>query len=238
MICMGKSRVSPAHPIWNCRTSILTERKAGKMQDDSGLKSVMTLSWVYQQFQNGVGAKRLRKWLSDNCWRLKGGEKVVDIGCGPAVILDFLPRDVQYFGFDISEEYISSARKRFGDRGTFIVGTAEDFEGNPDKRLSGADLVLCNGLLHHLEDVEAVKVLQLSRDILNPAGKLVCMEPTFLVHQGALSKWIMSRDRGQNIRHEKEWKELLGQVFNRFTTNIATGLLRIPYAHIVMECQR
>jgi SAM-dependent methyltransferase len=208
------------------------------MQDDNGLKRIMTVSLIYEQFQNFVGAKTIRKWLAENYWNLRDGEKVVDIGCGPGVILDYLPKNVQYVGFDISQQYIASARKKHGQRGTFLVGTAEDFMRGPEDCLMGADLVLCNGLLHHLEDGEAVRVLELSTAILAPTGKLVCLEPVFLVHQGRISRWIMSRDRGRNIRNEQEWKYLLGQVFDHFSTAVATSLIKVPYVYIVMECYR
>jgi SAM-dependent methyltransferase len=208
------------------------------MQDDKGLKRIMSFSLIYEQFQNFVGAKTLRKWLAEHYWKLRDGEKVVDIGCGPGVILDYLPENVRYIGFDISEKYIASAKERYGQRGTFLLGTADDFMRGPEDPLVGADLVLCNGLLHHLEDSEAIRVLELSKKILTPTGKLVCVEPVFLVHQGGISKWIMSRDRGRNIRNEQEWKDLLGQVFDHFSTAVATSLIKIPYVHIVMECYK
>ena len=47
------------------------------------------------------------------------GRKVLDIGCGPADILNYMP-DVQYTGFDISREYIAAAQKRFGNKGRFF----------------------------------------------------------------------------------------------------------------------
>jgi SAM-dependent methyltransferase len=141
-------------------------------------------------------------------------------------------------GFDISEEYIASAKTKYEKRGVFLVGTAEQFLAAPDKQLNEADLVLCNGLLHHLEDREVINVLQLAKQILKPAGRLVCLEPVFLIHQGPLSKWIMSRDRGRNIRTEAQWKNLINQVFSCASTNIATKLIRIPYVHMIMECRR
>jgi len=198
----------------------------------------LSVSWLYEQYQNLIGARHERRWLAEKYWRLNGGEKVVDIGCGPGVALDYLPRDVLYVGFDISEDYIRTAQKKFGKRATFIVSTAREFLYKPDSRLNSSDLVLCNGVLHHLEDREAIEVLQLSKEIMSPLGRLVCIEPAFLVHQEHISRWIMSRDRGSHIRTEQEWQELVSSVFHTFTTSIATGLIRIPYSHIIIECQK
>jgi hypothetical protein len=93
------------------------------------------------------------------------------------------------------------------------------------------------GLLHHLDDNEVIQALELSKSIINPAGRLVCIEPTFLIHQRRFSKWMMSKDRGQHVRGEHEWKDLVSRVFDVFSTNITTGLItRLPYIHIVIEC--
>jgi SAM-dependent methyltransferase len=208
------------------------------MQDDRGLNSILTASRMYEVFQDFVGARRSRRWLAERYWCLNGGEKVVDIGCGPGVILDYLARDVDYVGFDISSNYIESARNRHGSRGTFLVGSTREFRAAPDPRLQNAQLVLCNGLLHHLDNGDAIDVLEFSNEILADDGRLVCCEPVFLAHQSRLSRWLLRRDRGKNIRTEQEWKSLFGQVFHSFETAIATNLLRIPYIHLIAVCRK
>ena len=97
-------------------------------------------------------------------------------------------------------------------------------------------MVLCNGLLHHLPDDEVIEVLELSKRIMKLNGRLVCLEAAYLAHQTRLSKWIVSTDRGRFVRSEQEWKDLLSRAFNNYSTWILTGLIRIPYTHIVIEC--
>ena len=206
-------------------------------QDDSGLKSLLTISWVYDFFQNSLlGGDNARKWLATNVWKPKSGEAIVDIGCGSGIILEYLPPDIEYLGIDVSENYIRSARKKFSGRGTFFLGTARDLVNHDGSHIGSADLVLCTGLLHHLSDGEALEVLELSKRIMKPNGRLVCLEATFLARQTRLSRWIVSTDRGRHVRLEQEWKNLIGHAFESYSTRILTGLLRIPYTHIVIEC--
>jgi len=70
---------------------------------------------------------------------------------------------------------------------------------------------------------------------LAPHGRLVCLESCFLLRQAPLSRWLVSRDRGKNVRYEYEWKALVAKVFERFETHILTGHIRIPYTLIVIE---
>jgi SAM-dependent methyltransferase len=208
------------------------------VQDNSGLRGILSSSYIYEALQTLVGAKYARKWLAKNYWKLSSGEKVVDIGCGSGATLDDLPPDINYVGFDSSENYIATARQRFDKRATFIVSTAPQLLERPDPRLSDADLILCNGILHHLDDEEVMSVLKLAKQILTVTGRLVCFEPTYLAHQGFLSAWLMNKDRGRNVRLESDWKQLASSVFEVCHTGIAINLYRVPYVHIIIECQK
>jgi ubiquinone/menaquinone biosynthesis C-methylase UbiE len=207
------------------------------MQDDSGPLRALSTGWIYSLFQNVAGARRARQWLADNVWKCSGAEKVVDLGCGTGDVLEHLPSNVRYVGIDISEDYVELARRRFGDRGVFLVGTARTFLERDDSELMNADLMVCNGVLHHLDDEEVLDVLRLAAKILRPEGRLTCFEPTYVSHQSRFSRWIMSRDRGKNIRSEAEWNAIAETVFPGCSTRVVTGMLRLPYIHIVIECR-
>lgn len=210
------------------------------MQDDRGIKRIFTLSWAYTLFQRLVGAANARQWVSEHFWRAQPGQKIVDIGCGPGSTVHLLPAGVKYVGFDVSEEYIADVRSRYADDPdkTFLVGVAEDFVEHPPAQMQDADLVIISGLLHHLDDGEALTALKLARSALAPDGRLVCMEGCFLLSQSPLARWVLKQDRGQNVRTEPEWKALVAKVFERSETYILTGLLRIPYTLIVIETRR
>lgn len=210
------------------------------MQDDSGLKRLLGFSWVYASFQSLVGAARGAKWVSDHFWRAQPGQKVVDIGCGPGNTVHLLPNGVRYVGFDVSTQYIDHACKTFASdpNKTFIVGVPEDFVVQLPAQMQNADLVIMNGLLHHLNDEEALTALKLAHKSLSPNGRLVCLEACFLASQAPMARWVLKQDRGQNVRTESEWKALVAQVFGKFETHILTGLLRIPYTQIIIEATR
>jgi hypothetical protein len=49
------------------------------------------------------------------------------------------------------------------------------------------------------------------------------------------SSWIMSKDRGGNLRVENVCNSLLQEGFPAASTSIFTGLIRLPYTDIVLE---
>ncbi len=202
------------------------------MQDDKGFKAVFGLPGIYRLFQDAVGATYGKNWFIRECLRPKAGNKLLDIGCGPGDTLAQLPA-VQYTGIDISQPYIAEARKRYGARALFLQGTTELHRA--DERLRESDLVICIGLLHHLDDAETRQVLSFAKTNLKPGGRFVSIEPCYLPHQSPLSRWIMSKDRGQNVRLARDWQSLLRSEFPTCSADVVTGLLRLPYIHVILE---
>src|SRR5215210_6260628 len=116
----------------------------------SWLKKALDWPRAYLAFQYVYGANRLRK-MSVDVLAAKAGERILDVGCGPAYLLDYLP-EVTYVGFDIEPRYLDYARRRFGSRGEFVHARYDD---GYRAKLAPFDGILLMGVLHHLDDAEA-----------------------------------------------------------------------------------
>jgi ubiquinone/menaquinone biosynthesis C-methylase UbiE len=205
------------------------------MESDSGLSSWLKVPFLYNAFQAAVGATALRRRLLEKYVRAKPGDKVIDLGCGSAPTLQWLP-DVEYIGLDINPDCIALARRSFGSRGTFIVGNLHSVRG--DSRFQAADIVMAIGVLHHLDDEEAEQCIRFAYHALKPEGRFICHEACWTPNQGAISKYIMSADRGRNIRTEQQYRQLVAKAFKRVETWIDMKPMRIPYVTIVLECEK
>ena len=205
------------------------------MQINSGLRSALAFPWLYRLFDMLVGSKANKEWFIKNVLDLRDGQKLVDVGCGPAHILDRLP-GVEYVGLDISDAYIQAARIKFKGRGgaNFLFGSVKDWLLNP--LTYEADIVLAHGVLHHVDDDEAKKILEFAYHVLKDNGRLIFYEPCYLIWQSGISTYFMSRDRGQNIRTEQQWKDLANSTFPIVSTNIVTGVNRLAYVCIIGQC--
>jgi SAM-dependent methyltransferase len=205
------------------------------MQSDSGLLRWLKVPCLYNVFQAVVGRNASHRRILQSHIRAKPGDKVIDIGCGPARVLQSLPA-VKYFGLDISPDYIASARRTYGDKGTFVVGDTRSLRG--DSRFKDADIVIAIAVLHHLDDEEAADCIRFAYDALKRGGRLVCYDACWIPNQGVVSKWIMSRDRGRNIRTEQQYRQLAAKVFRNVHAWVDTKPLRIPYVTIALECEK
>lgn len=205
------------------------------MQSDSGLLRWLNVPFVYNAFSAAVGGNVLRRSLIQKYVRAKPGDRVIDIGCGSAQVLRYLP-DVDYTGIDINPDYIAFARQTYGSKGTFLVGDTNSFRGEPG--FKDADIVMAFGLLHHLDEREAADCLQFAYDVLKAKGRFICHEACWVPNQGALSKYVMSVDRGRSIRTEEQYRQLAGKIFNKVDAWVNTNPLRIPYVTIALECEK
>jgi SAM-dependent methyltransferase len=204
------------------------------MQSDSGLLRLLKVPFLYNVFQGAVGGNAHRRRIIQNHVRAKAGDKVIDIGCGSAQALQSLP-EVEYLGFDINPEYIASARRTHGSKGTFVAGDTRSLRDDP--RFKDADIVIAIGVLHHLDDEEAADCIRFAYDTLKSGGRFVTHDACWVPNQGAFSKYIMSKDRGRNIRTEQEYRQLAA-VFRNVDAWVDTKPMRIPYVTIVLECEK
>ncbi len=164
--------------------------------------------------------------------RVREGDRVLDIGCGVADVLDLLPA-VDYHGFDLSQAYIDAASERYGDRGHFTCAAVSELGLGA---LEGTcDVVLATGLLHHLDDEDALRLLRTARAALKPGGRFVTFDGVFTPDQGRLARWLVSLDRGRHVRRLEEYVTLAEQAFPEVTSHVYSDLLRIPYTHLILE---
>ena len=80
-------------------------------QINTGIRSILSNAFIYESFQKIMGMHKVRKELVSKYITPYNVDSVLDIGCGPADILEFLPH-LDYYGFDISKKYINKAKKK------------------------------------------------------------------------------------------------------------------------------
>lgn len=196
------------------------------------LRSVLSHSWAYRLFGLVIGAKRSRKLYLKDHIRPLDGMRVLDIGCGPATILELLPQ-VEYVGIDNNPDYIVDAKRKYGQRATFYQRTI----GQDDcKDFCEFDLVLAIGLLHHLNNKEAVELLGIAKSALKPGGRLITLDGCYTARQSWFVRYLLKKDRGQFVRDVPAYLNLAQTVFPNAHGVLREDLLRIPYTHFILEC--
>jgi hypothetical protein len=92
--------------------------------------------------------------------------------------------------------------------------------------------------LHHLQDDDANHCFRFAYRALKTGGRFLCLDGCWIPNQGFLSKYIMSLDRGQNVRTENAYRKLAETTFQKVNTWVDTNPMRIPYITVVLECQK
>lgn len=195
----------------------------------SGLRAVLNVPKIYDFFQSLMGGDGPAGLVAEFI-RPNNGDHILDLGCGTSRILEYLPQ-VFYYGFDSDEKYIEYAQNKYGNRGVFKVGYVQDAE---NEKLSKFDIVVMVGVLHHLDDESINKVFNTIFGVLKPGGRLITMDPTYIERQNPIAKFLISLDRGRNVRTPAEYKSLTDLYFNNPILTIKNNS-PIPYTHCIIE---
>jgi SAM-dependent methyltransferase len=191
---------------------------------------------LYERFQRFLGAHAARKRFVAQFLRPAPGAKILDIGCGPGSLLEYLPDGVDYSGYDLNPSYIEAARRRYGARARFHH--ARVGEEPPGLEASGFDLVIAKAILHHLNDDEARQLLRAAFRYLRPGGFFVSLDCVRHEGQKALSRLIISLDRGGAVRDPGGYERLVREHTSAVEGALITDWLAVPYSYYIMRAEK
>lgn len=194
-------------------------------------KFLLSYPFFYHFFDKAIGASRFRKKYIKQFVKPKNGDKILDIGCGTGHILDFLPQDIHYVGFDSSLKYIERAKFYYQNKGDFFcseIGSFQTAESNE------YDIVMANGVMHHLSDEDVLTLLKLAVDVLKLGGRFVSFDGCFTKEQSPLVSYFLKNDRGAYVRTEDEYNKLITNILPDANFQILNNELLIPYCHLIV----
>ena len=203
------------------------------MPKNSIVNSILANPLFYWSYQRLVGGDRARRLFIENHVRPRKEDKLLDLGCGPGNILDFLP-NLDYHGFDVEPQYIKAAKDKYGNRGTFICADAESFEVSEPHSF---DLAIATGVIHHLDDAQADNLFRIAASALKSSGRLVTFDGCYMPGQHPISKLMLKSDRGKFVRTREAYLQLAQKHFSSIDAVIDESYFKIPYTSIIMECK-
>jgi SAM-dependent methyltransferase len=205
-----------------------------------GLHRLLEISWTYELFQRLISRQGSERRLQAELYPELGSRpvRVLDIGCGPAAFWARYQHfaDLDYVGIEPNAAYVHSAWERFPDI-ELHIGTTADVG---DSVVGGFDLIVLEGVLHHIDDENAVATLAYAAERLVTGGRLVALDPVLLERQHPVARALALLDRGKHVRTLAGYRALAGEAFDPAETSIRrlSGQLRVPYDHAVLEAGR
>jgi SAM-dependent methyltransferase len=195
----------------------------------NGFYALLKNPRIYELVQRAMGADEGRRNFAQRYVKAKPGDRVLDIGCGPADILAHLP-SVEYFGWEPNAQYVDQARRTYGKRGDFRVGFFSEIDA---AKLEPFDITILSAVLHHLDDEQAVKLFSILRSVVKPGGRVVSIDNVYVAKQNPIARLLISLDRGRNVRTADGYKSL-AQVSFRTTEGHIFHKAFPPYSYFVM----
>jgi SAM-dependent methyltransferase len=211
----------------------MTTRPCLNDEINTGVRSVLSNPAIYHFFGRIMGLQDKYRMYVEAFIKPFPGIKILDIGCGTATILKFLPIDIDYTGYDINSEYIKYAKKKYGHMAKFYNQRVNDMTfSNSDK----FDVVMADGLMHHLDDVEAINLFQIGYQQLQNKGFMLTIDPAFIHGQKSIDRLITSMDRGQHVKYPEGYKNLAQSIFTKIEAHVVKGIGFFSLTGCILKC--
>lgn len=121
-----------------------------------------------------------RSEVLDLVLRLAGpapGAKVLDLGCGPGVLLaPFAEAGCEVYGVDSSRQMLALAERRVP---TAHLDLADIRDGLPEGWGSGFAAITCTYAIHHISDEDKVALVRRLLGLLEPGGAVLIGDVAF-----------------------------------------------------------
>ncbi len=190
---------------------------------------ILSYRTIYSALMSFLASPRSASVLVHEYIKPQYGQSFLDVGCGPASILDLLP-EVSYVGIDQNESYIQHARSRYGSKGTFICAGVDQLN---DYGLKTFDRIIIIGVIHHLDDAQLTQLMMSLKDRLNTGGVLITFDPAFEDKQKFVAKFLAKNDRGKFVRTKEQYLKFIEVAFKVEQADLRRDLLRVPYTHLL-----
>lgn len=206
------------------------------MAERRGLHRVLEVAWVYSAFQRMVYRVGWSEVMRQELYPELGTRplRVLDIGCGPAA---FYARyrgieGLRYVGVEPNERYVKDAAQRYPGI-ELHAGTVPQVR---DRVRGLFDLVVLEGVLHHIDDATAREALSFAEELLAPGGRIVALDPVLLPRQNPIARVLARLDRGKHVRTLEGYRQLAADVLLHSSIYVRSlsGQLKVPYDHSVL----
>ena len=131
-------------------------------------------------------------------------DHILEIGCADSIILQKLDKKYSYDGYDIDNNFILRSKKKYENYSKYNFFKESIHKVNFDKYDNKKTIILLVGIFHHVND-ELIKIFLDKTKFF----KVYAVDAVRLDNQNLFTKLLLNLDRGNFIRFENQYKELL-----------------------------
>ena len=196
------------------------------------MRQVLTHPEIYQAYQRLGGFFGARLTAFRDYVDFSGVERVFDIGCGPGHIVQYIPKGIDYIGFDTATRYIDYANSRWRGRGQFVT---RQFDRSAVETFGKPDLILMNGVLHHMDDATAADVVETAAAALGHKGIYFALDGCYRDGQNPVSRYLLDHDRGEYVRTADGYRAIVEKAFPKTDVFVRDDLSWVPYTFAITK---
>jgi hypothetical protein len=135
----------------------------------------------------------------------------------------------------VDQNYIDHAKKTYEGRGKFYCRA---FDDTVLDEFNNVDLIMFNGVVHHLPDSLANEILATTNKALSENGTVFTLDGCYRDGQNKIAKKLLDMDRGEHIRTQSAYETIMNKHFSNVGAYIREDISPLPYTFLIMTAQK
>lgn len=180
------------------------------------ISNILDFPFIYSIWQGPFINQKIAPFLNENSSKLTSDKIIVELGCGPGINTSLF-RETKYIGFDLNQNYILKAKKKYPNLNFFVsdVSSLDWLEHLNELGFKRVDYIFINSLLHHLEDSSLIQMFDNCLKIFDENSTLFITD--LIRPENGIKKFLAENDRGKFTRKEEEWRGMIAEKFSVFS---------------------
>jgi SAM-dependent methyltransferase len=191
---------------------------------------ILNFPVIYNAYQNFIFKKKSKNIIFNQFINIEDNDFVLDVGCGPGNYRNLI-KTKNYYGIDINCKSIETARNNYPED-IFHCLPVQEITKKIEQKF---DKVILIGLLHHLSDIDVIRLFLDLRSMIDKGSEIFCLDTSFDRDQNIFSKTIAKLDKGNYVRYPEHLKKLVETDLYNIHIEMFNNLLRLPCHHSLLK---
>lgn len=197
------------------------------------MREILRIPFFYDLYITLIGGKKFFSGYVREYLKPLSRQSVLELGSGCGNITPYLPKDIDYTGFDFSQNCVDYSKKRFPERNFICQDISKDYPV-----YTNFDIIFSEGVMASMSDEQITGMLENIVKHADENTKIVLSDMNYCEENTFWQNFFLKKERGHNLRGKDDFIKLFEKYLDIKEIIPVRDAFIIPNSKIVFICSK